>query len=155
MKPTETALRWIINLLENKNIQYRITGGLAAQVYGSNRPLADIDIEVDFGDVELLNSDISPFIIFGPSIYKDENWDLNLVTLNYEGQEIDLADFKASIFNRHTKQWESLNSNLSEYIESEIYGRKYKFEPIESLLEYKDKLGREVDLEDIRQIKKR
>jgi hypothetical protein len=49
MDVTETvgnALRWIIGILDRHNIQYQITGGFAAKLYGSSREVNDIDIDI-------------------------------------------------------------------------------------------------------------
>ena len=154
MKNTEKVFNWIIDILEQNNIKYKVSGGFAAKIYGVNRELADIDIEVSDVDIgQIAQTDkIRPYIVYGPNQYKDENWDLLLMTLNYEGQDIDIAGTGAKIFNTQTKWWECLDSNLDSLTIKEIYGRKIPIENIESLIAYKKKLAREVDLEDVKQL---
>lgn len=153
MKNTEAAFNWIIDILERHEIAYRISGGLAARVYGDTRELADIDIEVADADIIKIIDDVKAYIVFGPACYKDENWDLELLTLNYEGQAIDIGGANAKIFNHKTKQWESYFCDLESFEMREVFGRTVPVEPEDSLIAYKTKLAREVDLEDVRQLK--
>jgi hypothetical protein len=152
MRNTEAAFYWIIDILEDQNIEYEISGGLAARIYGSNRELADIDIEVADADIVKIAPLVKKHIIFGPARYKDANWDIELMTLRYEGQEIDLAGIGAKIFNKQTKEWEFLAGSLRDAEMKEIFGRLVPVESRDSLVAYKTKLAREVDLEDIKQI---
>lgn len=152
MKDTESAFNWIIDLLEHRGITYRISGGLAARIYGSNRELADIDIEIEDEDIQKLVEDVRTFIIFGPAHYKDEDWDLELMTLKYRGQEIDLAGTQAKIFDKQTQSWSSCSSDLKDVEMKEVFGRTVPVESKESLIEYKTKIGRNVDIEDVRQL---
>ena len=153
MKETEKAFLWLTKILEQKGIRYRISGGFAARVYGVDRELADIDIEIADKDIPFIIEDIKPYIIFGPARYKDENWDLNLVTLRYLGQEIDMASINAKIFNQKTKLWEKLSSKLDDFEIRSVFGKKVPIEPIKSMISYKTNLARDVDLEDVRQLK--
>lgn len=152
MKNTEAAFHWIIDILERHKITYKISGGFAARVYGVNRELADIDIDVANADILKIADDVKPYILFGPTQYKDENWNLKLMTLKYEGQEIDIAGTEAKVFNQETKQWEPCSSNLQSIEIKEVFGKNVSIESRDSLIAYKTKLGRKVDLEDIRQL---
>lgn len=147
---TEKALKWIVNILDKYKVPFQITGGLAARIYGSERELADIDIEISDSNFEKITPEIKDYIIFGPDIFKDENWDLLLMTLKYENQEIDIcgAD-SAKIFNQNTKNWEKLNSDLLKAVIKEVYKIKIPVIPIENLIKYKSKMLRNVDKEDI------
>ncbi len=152
MKNTQAAFHWIIDILERHKITYKISGGLAARVYGATRALADIDIEIDDADILKLVEDVQAFIIFGPARYKDENWELELMTLKYEGQEIDIAGANAKIFNQQTQSWENCSSDLSTVEMKEVFGRIVPVESEDSLLAYKTKIGRVVDIEDVHQL---
>ena len=67
MKNTEKAFHWITDILEKYNISYKISGGFAARLYGADRELADIDIEVADADILKISGDVTPYIIFGPA----------------------------------------------------------------------------------------
>jgi len=152
MKNTEKAFLWIIDIIERNNITYKISGGFAARVYGVNRELADIDIEVSNKDISIVASEAKPFIKFGPAKYKDDNWDLELLTLIYEGQEIDIAGVEAKIFNHATKEWENSFANLDNVNLIDVYSKIVRIETLDSLVTYKSKLARDVDLEDVKQL---
>lgn len=152
MKSTERAFHWIIDLLERHKITYRISGGLAARVYGSKRELADIDIEVADEDILKIAREVGSRITFGPANYKDDHWDLELMTLVYEGQEIDIAGSGAKIFNKVTALWEPCSGDSRDVEIMEIFGRDVPVEPRKHLIAYKSKLLREVDIEDIKQL---
>ena len=153
MRNTEKAFLWIIEILERMKISYKILGGFAARAYGVDRELADIDIEVDDGDILLISNEVKPYIVFGPARYKDENWDLNLMTLQYEGQEIDIAGKELKIFNKENKNWEKLGSDLCDCEIVEVYGKKVPIEKLDNLIAYKTKLSRDVDIKDVIQLK--
>lgn len=154
MKNTKNALIWITNILERKEIIYRISGGLAARLYGVNRDLADIDIEIAEQNIPLIVKEVKPYITFGPDRYRDSNWDLELMTLLYEEQEIDIAGINSKIFNKTTAKWEDRLGDLRDIKLMEIYNKNIPVESIESLINYKTKLARIVDLEDVKQLKK-
>ena len=88
---TKKALSWIIEILNRHKIDYQIAGGFAAKVYGSTRILNDIDIDISEKYFPVILTEINPYIIYGPSRFIDGKWDLELVTLNYNGQEIDIS----------------------------------------------------------------
>lgn len=158
MRNTKKAFIWITNILENKGIKYKISGGFSARLYGVNRELADIDIEIKNKDMISILQDVKPYLIFEPGRYVDEHWDLYLLTLNYEGQEIDIAEVEAKIFNYQNQKWEDKNI-VEKWMDSdnfeikEVFGKKVLVESVKCLLEYKSKLLREVDIEDINQLR--
>ena len=85
------ALAWLIPLLQREQIPYQISGGLAAKLYGSPRDVNDIDIDIPDEALPRVAALAQPFIIYGPAHYTDERWDLQMMTLNYYGQDIDVC----------------------------------------------------------------
>lgn len=154
IKDTEAAFHWIIDILEQAEIPYRISGGFAARMYGSVRPLADIDIEVNDSDIVRIAGLTSSYVIFGPSQYKDEQWDLPLLTLSFAGQDIDIAGLSAKICNSSTHQWEQLGCDLGDLETHTVFGRSVPVEPLSSLLAYKKRLNREVDVSDVAELER-
>jgi hypothetical protein len=85
MKNTKEAFLWIADILEKNAIQFKINGGFAAKIHGCTRELADIDIDVPEKYIDVVAKEAVPYITYGPELYKDENWELKLLTLEYEG----------------------------------------------------------------------
>ena len=112
-KNTKAAFSWIIDILKKFNIPFQITGGLAAIAHGADRPLADIDIDIPEEYFPLVKSEVKDFIQYGPAQFKDETWDLMLMTLNYKGQLIDLSGTHIKIYNKNTKEWQDFFTDFS------------------------------------------
>lgn len=151
MKNTYAALLWITQLLKQFEVPYQIAGGLAARAYGATRELVDIDIAQD-GFNKIYDS-VKEYIIDGPTQYQDDQWDLYVMILLYQGQEIDLTSTdNLKIFNALTNKWELLITDLSKACLIDLMGIKVAVIPVEDLLAYKKILRRQVDLVDIEAI---
>jgi hypothetical protein len=91
-KKTSEALVWIAGVLNDNDIPYRIGGGLATHLYGSGRPVNDIDISLSGKYFPAVVPLVREFITAGPKHYLNEKWDCTTLSLEYRGQEIDLTD---------------------------------------------------------------
>lgn len=89
---TSRALHWIVGILDKHKVPYRIGGGFAAHVYGSTRPIKDIDITLPGKYFDNIMPEISKYIEYELKNYKDEKWECYGLTLNYNNQEIDITD---------------------------------------------------------------
>lgn len=157
MKNTKAAFLWIVNILKKHKVPYQITGGFAAKIYGAKRKLADIDIEIPeekFDDIyDAVYKDVKKFIIFAPKRYKKEGFDVFLMTLKYNGQLIDICGTRTDmVFDKKTKQWLRMPTNLKKYENKIIFGKRVKVISKKDLVAYKSKLQRQVDKIDIAQI---
>ena len=152
MRNTKQALLWIIDILKENNISYRISGGFDARLYGSKRKLADIDIEVHKKDINKIYKNTKKFVIYSPKRYRDENWDLQLMTLKYKNQEIDIASFEAKIFNQATHKWVKRPGVFSDFVVKKVFGIEVFVENVKALITYKKILGRAVDRQDVNQL---
>ncbi len=151
MKNTEVALKWIVGILKKYNVPFQIGGGFAAHVYGSPREIADIDIAIPEESFDIILPEIKEYLIFGPEHYMDKDWDLQLMTISYQGQEIDFAGAYQKKFFNHTKQeWIAFPSDFSTSEYREIYGVKIPLMARKKLIGYKKMLSREVDIEDLK-----
>ncbi len=153
MKNTEVAFHWIVGIFREHKIPFLIFGGFAARLYGATRKLADIDIDISEDRFPELVSHLQPYATFGPARYLDENWDLLLMTLVYQGQEIDICGaYEAKIFDQTKREWINLKADFFKAQIMNVYGTEVPVISREDLMGYKKKLAREVDLIDVAQM---
>lgn len=68
-------------------------GGAATHLYGSGRPVNDIDISIAGEEhFSVILPLVKEYIVTSPTHYQDEKWDCVTLSLNYHGQDIDLTD---------------------------------------------------------------
>ncbi len=147
---TEAAFKWIVGLLQKHSIPFQIGGGFAARLYGSGRDLADIDIGVNDVSLEKLSPHVREYVTFGPGHYVDKKWDLQLMTLKYEGQEIDIVGRDSlMIFDKVANALVPGHRDLIAHEDIEVYGIGVPVIPKAALIAYKKKLMREVDRLDV------
>lgn len=103
---TAKALKWIIEILRRSNIPYRVGGGVATFLYGSGREINDIDISISGEYFSRLLPLVEEYVIAGPKHYLNEKWDCNTLSLNYNGQDIDLTDVNTLLMkNSDSGEW--------------------------------------------------
>lgn len=152
-KNAKRAFKWIVKILRKYKIPFQITGGLAAKVYGGKRPLLDIDIDVPNNRLEDILPDVQGKIVSGPRWDLVESFKVFLLRLDYRGQQIDVSGaLGQKIYNSSKKKWIDCPVNLSDFEEHEVFGVKVPVISKKDLIEYKKILGREVDLEDLRDL---
>lgn len=153
-KKHAVAIRWITKILNDLKIDFVISGGFAANFYGSDRPLYDIDIDIRNHDFAKLCAVINTrYISWGPERFKDNSWDLIMITLIYNDILIDVCDSdSAMVFSKKDNQW-------VKYPELNIPRTKGVFNDLDlyfinktSLLKYKSCLQRDVDMYDVQKI---
>jgi len=149
------ALHWLTEILDNEKIPYRLSGGLAAKVYGSPREVNDIDIDVPEKKLKAIATLVEPFIVWGPAHFHDERWDLELMMLKYEGQDIDVCGAEGTkICDARTGIWSNHFSDLKNYEAHVIDGLKIPVIPKRELADYKKLLKGDHQKIDIEAIEK-
>jgi hypothetical protein len=142
MNKIQKTLIWITGILNEHQIPYQITGGLAAHSYGATRPINDIDIDIPEDRFAEILDEVKPFIIYGPARYRNKVWDLDLMTLNYEGQEIDIGGaYDVKIMDEKTGEWHKYTADLGAGNLLDVSGVKAKVAPKEDLIRYKSWLA--------------
>lgn len=107
-----SALRFIIPILEKYQFRWLITGGFATYVYGVERPLNDIDIDIDTSvnapEFLAFTQDLQPFVTWGPEHYVDQNYDNYSVEVTYEGQILDICPMaEMNIYSKELGRYEN------------------------------------------------
>lgn len=151
-RDTKQALEWMVGVLKKHQVPFQISGGCAAKIYGSQRELNDIDIDIPENYFEKILEDVKPYVIYGPAQYKDKKWDLYLMTLNYAGQEIDIGGQNAKISTRDRSQWIDFHTDFSKAVKKEFLGLEVPAIPKEDLVFYKQLLDgdhQQVDIQSI------
>lgn len=154
---TARGLKWIVGILNKNDIPYRIGGGLAAYVYGSRRPINDIDISVSGAYFSTIIPEVSDYIVAGPKHYLNEKWDCDTLSLDYHGQEIDLTDVDTlRMTNKDQTAWIQAKTLYDRYepVILQVEGVNVSLFDPRGLIEYKKELGREHQAADIEAVEK-
>jgi hypothetical protein len=152
---TTQALQWIVATLNKHKVPYRVGGGMAAHIYGSTRPVQDIDISLPGKYFDKIIPDVKEFIISEPKHYSDEKWDCNTLVLNYHGQEIDISDIETlRMSNKDETEWLQTKDRYRAFpnLIKNIEGIGVSFIDPRDLLAYKKELNGEHQLMDIQAI---
>ncbi|HKZ33643.1 MAG TPA: hypothetical protein VJ142_00170 [Candidatus Nanoarchaeia archaeon] len=153
MKNTKEALEWILNILRKNKIPFRISGGFAAKIYGSKRKLADIDIEVNNKNIKKIFPFVKKYVIYGPKRYRDGDFNLFLMNLKFKGQEIDIyGKNDLQILDKVNNTWVKEKINLNKFTKKKVYGLTIPLVPLKEVISYKEKIRRNVDLIDIKNL---
>jgi len=148
------ALEWIVTLLNRHRIPYQAVGGLAAQAYGAQRPLVDIDLHIPLEQAGVALEEMQPSIVRQPAPHQSASWNLVYLALEYQGVWIEIGDSGSEprFFNGRDQRWElqSIDYRASQIVQ--LYGVKVAVMPKAELLSYKRMLNREVDHLDIEEI---
>ncbi|HMB90189.1 MAG TPA: hypothetical protein VKP65_05035 [Rhodothermales bacterium] len=149
----QKALRWIAGILEEMEVPFQVVGGLAAQVYGATRPLVDIDLYIPNDCFDEVRLRVKECVTFGPEHVKNPTWDITFMALDYEGERIELGGAEGTkIFDRHMQRWTQEEIDFTKAERRTIYGVEVPVMPRARLIDYKRKLSRRVDLDDIREM---
>lgn len=154
---TLKALHWIVEILNKHNIPYRIGGGFAAHVYGADRPINDIDITFPGKYFPVIIPEIAEYITYPFGHSKDEKWDCNGLTLEYDGQEIDMTDIDTlRMSNLDKTKWFQTKDNFRKYptVMTKIDGIDVSIIDPRDLIAYKSEMNGEHQAADVVAVKR-
>lgn len=143
---TLNAFKWIVGILNGRNIPYSIGGGMATYLYGSGRRVNDIDISVSGKYLPVVIPLVKEYIIVGPKHYKNDKWDCLTLSLTYEGQDIDITDADTLMMSKKDGSgWIRNKEIYKKYpnVIKEVDGVKVSIMDPRVLFQYKQKLDGE------------
>jgi hypothetical protein len=111
-KRAQAALAYIVTILEKYGFRWVITGGFACYVYGIDRLLTDIDIDIevskDTASFKAFYGEVAPYITQPLEHFVDTNYDNYNFELTYQGQVIDMCPMDdLKLFNKSSQRYES------------------------------------------------
>jgi len=151
----ERALSWLTETIQRNQLPYQIVGGLAAIAHGGKRPLHDIDLYLPFDEAALaFFQEIEPYVTWGPEAVIEGQWDLTYLKLNYQGQKVEIGDSRnVKIKDANSGAWVEKRIDFGTSVSRDILGNRVSVMPVAQLIAYKSILAREVDLQDIAELK--
>lgn len=149
LNKVKNALIWIQSILERADVPYQIVGGLAAYIYGAQRPIADIDLYIQKSDVAKLEGELAAFISKPLTHYVEDEWDLEYLQLIYQGQKIEIGLVPGVKIRQKEGDWVNQMIDFTTSVMSEFEGMRVPLMPKKQLIQYKTILARDVDLFDI------
>ena len=120
-------------------------------MYGSQRPLNDIDIDMREQHLRTILPEILPYITDPLARYNhDGKWDGEFITLNYRGQVIDLGGIDTlRISNKDRTAWIPYQATYFDTLDMMVEGVQVKVLHPRKLVEYKKELDGNHQLVDI------
>ena len=154
---TLNALRWIVGILNKLEVPYRIGGGFAAHIYGSNRPINDIDISLSGKYFSVIVPEVFEYITAGPKHYSNEKWDCDTLSLDYHGQEIDMTDIDTlRMSDKEKTEWFQTKDRYRKYpsLVMNVEGIDVSLMDPRDLVAYKKELDGDHQIVDIEAVQK-
>lgn len=105
------ALRYILPLLKNHDLCWCISGGFACYLYGVDRPIQAIDLDVDIDKddprFQELIEDVKPFTKLPFQRWVDKNYDNWVMDVVIDNQLLSICDtLHLKLFNKQTGKYE-------------------------------------------------
>ena len=146
------AIETVVSALQAAGTWYRATGGLAGNLHGSVWPLHDIDLDYQAKDWNTIADLLGRHLVEAPFPYEDDEFRLVMARALIGSVEIELCQLE-DCFVAGPSGWQRLDANPDRrearpWKSSEIWTI-----PLDDLIAYKEIIGRESDLKDLRNLR--
>jgi hypothetical protein len=139
------AIHFLLDYLEQNDLEYQVTGGLAGNLYGSTWPLVDIDLEVHLNDLYKIEKDLYPYVSKHLHRYVDTEFNIWLLELKIEGIPVDINAIEDFFLNNGT----IVEPDLQKSNKIQFDNRTVNVQPLQEIIFYKQLIGRTRDLEEL------
>lgn len=148
------VLIFLIETLQKNNIEFQISGGLAAIIHGVARPLYDIDLEIHKEDVETIHTLFKDYITEdwnNDLDGADDQFDIWMMKLEIDGVPVDINQVEEVYLISKTGE-RTLQPSGMDTEPKEFMGLTIPVLRREPLIAYKKILARDIDLADVKQL---
>ena len=142
------VLKSLFGFLEGSGLEYRISGGLAGNLHGSEWPLHDIDLDVPARHIPQLRNYLIPYVFRELDWYEDEEFGIMLLQARILGVDIDVSRVEGARL-RNGERWILHEPDFSRRCRRELLGIAVWVTSLEDLIAYKEIIGRKTDLEEL------
>lgn len=144
-----TVLQQVVGVLNEHELPYVISGGLAGNLYGSAWPLHDIDLDAPHEALVLLAERFARHVRWGPATYRDDEFSLELLVLELDGVTVEVNAAESVALVDESGGVVMHPTTLSHYCERPFLGLPLRVMPLEDLIAYKVRIGRAADVADL------
>lgn len=145
------ALQEIITYLDQHDHPYVATGGLAGNLHGSRWPLHDVDLDLPRAALDTVADWYRTCVRFGPGRHVDDEFDIELLTIQLHGIDIALTASESITLREHeTGRWIPWPSRLDHAEVRVLRELRIRVQPLASVVAYKQCIGRVLDVADLR-----
>ena len=160
LPPWLTATQWrtlcrVLDVLDELGVPFVATGGLAGNLHGSAWPLHDLDFDVVGSALPALASRFHDAVVLGPAPFRDEEFALELLTLELDGVGVDFSAAESVVLVAPDGRAVPWPTRLHAADQRSLAGRPIPVMPLADLIAYKRIIGRERDVEDLEAVRRR
>ncbi len=154
------ALKYIMPLLKKYNFRWCISGSLACRIYGVQRLIGDIDIEISKDDPRFkrFTEDVKEYTRLPFQLWIDKNYNNWVMDIVYNNQLLSICStHDLKLFNKNLGTYEVFYKNgIPDPVLVNFEGLQLPLAPQESVLKMKQALAypKAVELKDIREIQR-
>lgn len=151
-KKHKKVLKYLVDILDKNRILFQATGGLAANVYGSTRPLFDIDIDIYKKDIFKVKELFKKYLVSDFEHEQNISFDLYEFTLEIEGIKIDVNQAEESYAIRKDGAKILIVNDIQNAQKHTLEGITFRVIDKDQLVRYKLHVGRDTDVADVNNI---